>query len=199
MTTPEPPIKRKRIPKAQAQASILQACDDLFYKEGIRAVSVDSLVERAGLNKMSFYRQFASKDELILAYLKRKQQEFWEEWDAALAKHPGDARAQILQLVRDFSSKACKKGYRGCCFLNIAAEFPDPSHPARQFVFAHKKELVERLTRLTRTVSANDPTGLAFAFALLLEGTYAASQTFGVGCDTLQVLPTLAERLLNQE
>lgn len=194
---PEPVFpKRKRVPSAQAQEYILQAAGELFYREGIRAVSVDAVVERAGMNKMSLYRQFSSKDELILAYLDRQSKEFWEEWEASLAKHPHQPRKQLIQLFTDLAGKSSVSGYRGCCFNHIAIEFPDAEHPARQLVFTHKKVLIQKLTELTKAMGVTDPAILVHSLALWIEGTYTASQTFGAGSDTIRMLPVIVEKLL---
>ncbi|GAB7057922.1 MULTISPECIES: TetR/AcrR family transcriptional regulator [Paenibacillus] len=190
--------KRKRVPSAQAQEYILQAAGELFYKEGIRAVSVDSVVEQAGMNKMTLYRQFSSKDELILAYLDRQSKQFWEEWEASLAKHPHQPRRQIIQLFTDLADKSSVIGYRGCCFSHIATEFPDPEHPARQLVFAHKKAVIQKLVELTKAMNATDPEILAHSLALWIEGAYAASQTFGADSDTIRMLPVIVEKLLDE-
>lgn len=196
---PEPAFaKRKRVLGVQAREYILQAAGDLFYQEGIRAVSVDAVVERAGLNKMSLYRQFSSKDELILAYLNRQSKQFWEEWETSLAKHPHQPKQQIIQLFSDLTGKASVSGYRGCCFNHIAIEFPDSEHPARQLVFAHKNTLIQKLTDLTKAMNATDPVLLAHSLALWIEGAYAASQTFGPCSGTIRMLPVIVEKLLDE-
>lgn len=189
--------RKKRIPSAQAQQYILQAADELFYQEGIRAVSIDAVVQRAGMNKMSLYRQFSSKDELVLAYVERQSKDFWEEWEASLSKHPDQPRKQIIQFFADLADKSSKCGYRGCCFIHIAAEFPDAEHPARQMVYAHKRKLLQKLTDLTREMGTADPVMTAHSLALWVEGTYAASQTFGTDNDTIRMLPLLVEKLLD--
>ncbi|MBP1154313.1 MULTISPECIES: TetR/AcrR family transcriptional regulator [unclassified Paenibacillus] len=189
--------RRKRTPSAQAQEYILRAADELFYNEGIRAVSVDAVVERAGINKMSLYRQFASKDELILAYVNRQSKQFWEEWETSVSKHSHQPRKQIIQFLTDLADKSSVGGYRGCCFINLAVEFPDPEHPARQLVFAHKKVLIQKLTDLTQAMGVTDPEMAAHSLALWIEGMYAASQTFGTNSDTIRMLPFIVEKLLD--
>lgn len=119
---------------AQAQQHLLRAAEELFYQEGVRAVGVDAVVERAGVNKMSLYRQFASKDELVLAYLERMDACFFERFDASVAKHPGKPKAQLVQYFDDLAQRASQPGYRGCPFVNVAAEFPDLDHPSYNFV-----------------------------------------------------------------
>lgn len=181
---------------ATAQQLLLRAAAELFYQEGVRAVGVDAVVERAGVNKMSLYRQFASKDELIAAYLEHANDCFFGYFDKSIGMHPGEPQRQIAQYFEDLAHRASREGYRGCPFVNVAAEFPDPDHPARKIVARNKAELVERLTELTTAAAADDPAGLADALALLIEGVYAASQTFGPGCGPILAAPRVAAQLV---
>lgn len=181
---------------ATAQQLLLRAAGELFYQEGVRAVGVDAVVERAGVNKMSLYRQFASKDELIVAYLEQANDCFFSYFDTSIDQHPGQPVRQIAQYFEDLRHRASREGYRGCPFVNVAAEFPDPSHPARQIVARNKAQLIERLTALTTAAGADDPAALADALALLIEGVYAASQTYGPGCGPIQSAPRVAAQLV---
>jgi len=186
----------RRVRGVVAQSHLLDAAVELFQREGVRAVGVDAVVKRAGVNKMSLYRQFESKDALVAAYLKRKDEEFWQRWEASLAKHPGEPRRQLLQIVTDVAERASAPGNRGCPFVNVAAEFPDPEHPVRQLVATNKAALHERLVSLAVAAGAKDPPWLAHALALLIEGAYAASQTYGPCNGPTKVLPDIAERLI---
>ncbi len=170
---------RQPIRAEHAQQRLLDAADALFYREGVRNVGVDSVVARAGVNKMSLYRQFASKDALMLAYLERQERCFWEKFDTSLAKHPDAPRLQLPQFFADWAERAAAPDYRGCPFVNVAVEFADPTHPARQFVFRHKAVLLRRILDTVRAAGARDPESLAHGIALVVEGCYTASQTYG--------------------
>ncbi|WP_199029347.1 TetR/AcrR family transcriptional regulator [Ralstonia sp. ASV6] len=188
----------RRVSGEDAHASLLEAARELFYYEGVRAVGVEAVVERAGVNKMSLYRQFKSKDDLVLAYLERSDENFWGYFNASMAKHPDDARAQLLQFFIDVSERASRPGYRGCPFVNVAAEFPDPSHSARQFVRRNKAQLLTRLRDRAEAAGATDPDALADDLAFLIEGAYTASQTFGTDAPRLiKSLPRTARVLLD--
>lgn len=189
--------KKNRVPRAEAQEIILNAADELFYKEGVHAVSVDAIVEQAGLNKMSVYRQFSSKTDLVLAYLERKQAAFRDEWAASMAKHPGQPKQQLLQFFQDLAEKASAEEFRGCCFLNVAVEFPDKNHPTRQLVCAHQKELFEKFAEIVTALGASNPAELAYTLILLMEGTYADSQTYGTDSAAIAMLPAIVEKLLD--
>ncbi|WP_144138048.1 TetR/AcrR family transcriptional regulator [Paraburkholderia sp. BCC1884] len=195
------PVAAKRARGAQtagpeAQQYLLRAAEELFYREGVRMVGVDAVVERAGVNKMSLYRQFSSKDDLILAYLARKDEQFFGYVEKSFAKHPGEPAKQLQQYFDDLALRAAIDDYRGCPFVNIAVEFPDAAHPARQFVFRNKERLLARLVELTTAAGANDPKGLADALGLMIEGVYAASQTYGPGCGPILVAPKVAAQLI---
>lgn len=187
---------RKILPAPEAQAQILEAVDDLFYREGARAVGVDAVVKRAGVNKMCLYRQFESKDALLMHYLERREATFWGYIDASLAKHPGTPKAQLLQLFTDVAERAGKPEYRGCAFVNVAVEFPDRDHPARQFVARCKGRLLDRLVSLGSDAGAADPGMLGRSLALLLEGAYAASQTYEREASVLSALGPAARALI---
>ncbi|HSD39700.1 MAG TPA: TetR/AcrR family transcriptional regulator [Rhodocyclaceae bacterium] len=187
---------RKVTPAQDAQAQILDAIDELFYREGARAVGVDAVVKRAGVNKMSLYRQFESKDALMLHYLAGRETRFWNYFDASLAKHPGKPREQLQQVFADIAERAQKPGYRGCPFVNIAVEFPDPEHPVRGVVAENKKQLMARLLELATQARAHDPQALANGAALLIEGGYTATQTYAPGHPLIAALPQVAAAMI---
>nr|WP_321888849.1 TetR/AcrR family transcriptional regulator [Paraburkholderia bannensis] len=194
--TAAPPATRTQTAGPRAQEQLLRAADELFYQEGVRAVGVDAVVERAGVNKMSLYRQFSSKDDLVVAYLKRCDVRFFERFEASAAKHPDDAARQLLQCFVDLAKRASAPDYRGCPFVNVAAEFPDVEHPARRSVIDNKTRLMARLNEMARAANASDPAALADELALLVEGVYAASQTYGPGCGPILAAPRMAKLLI---
>ncbi|WP_028228065.1 TetR/AcrR family transcriptional regulator [Paraburkholderia ferrariae] len=196
MTDHSPTPRARRTSKPRAQEHLLLAADELFYREGVRAVGVEAVVERAGVNKMSLYRQFSSKDDLVVAYLKRCDERFFDRLEASVAKHPGEPVKQLLQYFEDLAQRASAADYRGCPFVNVAAEFPDASHPARHSVAENKAKLIARLTTLAGQAQAADPAALADELALLIEGIYAASQTYGPGCGPILAGPRMAKRLI---
>ena len=187
---------RKAISGDIAQARILDAAEELFYRQGARNVGIEAVVARAGVNKMSLYRQFSSKDDLLIQYLQRRDQIFWAYFDASLAKHPEDPARQLRQLFLDLGKRVSQPGYRGCPFVNIAVEFPDPAHPARRLVADNKAGLLRRLTELATAARARAPAGLARALALVIEGVYAASQTYGADMPPGDALADVVDVLL---
>jgi AcrR family transcriptional regulator len=188
--------ERKVTAGADAQQQILEAVDELFYNEGARAVGVDAVVKRAGVNKMSLYRQFESKDALLQEYLLRRDQRFWAYFNASMDKHPTDPKQQLLQFFSDLAARAGKPGYRGCPFVNVAVEFPDREHPARQAVTENKAQLWKRLHTLAVACGARDPKLLANGMAILIEGAYTASQTYNPAQPLLKTIPQIARNMI---
>ncbi len=168
-------------PEGSARERLVEAARRMFYERGIRAVGVEAIVAEAGVAKMSLYRHFASKDELVAACIGERVAGFWAWWERTLAgaRPAGDARAEILALFEALGRRATAAGFRGCPMTNAAIEFPEPDHPGRRLSAAHKRELRERLLALATRAGARDPAALADGLTLLFEGAYASSQTFG--------------------
>jgi len=189
--------RQVRTDGATAQEQLLDAAQELFYREGIRAVGVDAVVERAGVNKMSLYRRFASKDELVVAYLERMDDGFRRRFEASMAKHPGEPAKQLVQAFEDLVKRASAPDYRGCPFVNIACEFGDPAHPARQLVDRNKGYVMSRFLDIAQAAGADNPQELAESLALLVDGVYATSQTYGPGSGPLCAAPRIARTLVD--
>ncbi|VXC46412.1 TetR family transcriptional regulator [Burkholderia sp. 8Y] len=194
---PKAPVRRQvRTDGATAQEQLLDAAQALFYREGVRAVGVDAVVERAGVNKMSLYRRFASKDELVVAYLERMDDRFRQRLEASFDKQPGEPAKQLVQAFDDLVERASAPDYRGCPFVNVSCEFGDPAHPARQLVERNKQYVMTRFIEKCQAAGAEDAVELAESLALLLDGVYATSQTYGPGSGPLRAASRLARTLI---
>lgn len=165
--------------KQPPRERILQAARELFYRDGIRAVGVEAIAAAAGTNKMTLYRHFASKDELVAAYLQELADQGEALWDEARAKHPGDAEAQLRYLLRRISQFADECSGRGCALANAAIELPERAHPARRVIEAHKNRARERLVALCREAGYLHPERLADEMFLLVEGARVSLQSVG--------------------
>jgi AcrR family transcriptional regulator len=167
-----------------ARERILATAMELFYREGARAVGVDTLVERSGVSKTSLYRTFASKDDLIAAVVTEQDRLFWRWWDKTIAQHPGDPHAQLTALFAAVARRIGHPNYRGCPFINLATEFPDHGHSGSKIACANKHEMRRRLGELCRDMGASDPDSLAASLALLLNGANVSGRMTGtVGLD----------------
>jgi AcrR family transcriptional regulator len=155
-----------------ARDRILETAFRLFYARGLRAVGVDLIIAESGVAKATFYKHFPAKDELVLAYLD-KVDGVWtgQLRDAAEAAGP-DPADQLVGLF-DALGTACRRdGYRGCAFINAAAEAM-PGTPVHDRTVAHKKAVLAWLRDLAAQAGAADPESLARSLTLLLDGGLA--------------------------
>jgi len=172
--------KVKDVPgRKLARDKVFQVAADLFYRKGIRAVGVEEIVKQAGVAKISLYRSFESKDDLIVAYLESRNADFWRQWDEAFARYEGNPRAQLDAIMTYLAKRTAQRGYRGCPFINYCAEFPDHTHPGHRVARANKGEWRRRFVKMAAALGAPRPKQLADGFLLLVEGAYAISQTLG--------------------
>ena len=165
-------------PKPRVRDRIFKTACGLFYRHGIRAVGVDTIVSEAGTNKMSFYRSFASKDELVAEYLRDQVREGWAWWDSIIAPHAGNPRAQVEALFDAHAIRSCVSDARGCPVANGAVEIDEAAHPARRVVEEYKRELRRRFRQLAKDMRGREPDALGDALLLLFEGSYLTQLTF---------------------
>ena len=158
--------------EVSARERILATASELFYREGIRAIGVDTVVEQSGVSKTSLYRLFDSKDALVAAFAVERDQLFWAWWDGVEEQHAGDARALLEALLSGVAQKIARSTYRGCPFLNLAAEFPDDNHPGRVVARNNKEEMRARLATIVATLGVDDPERTASQIALLINGAF---------------------------
>jgi AcrR family transcriptional regulator len=168
--------KDERIPP---RARLLAVAGDLFYRNGIRAVGVEAIAEAAGTNKMTLYRHFSSKDELVAEYLRQTAKVADACWDRFAQAHPGDALAQIRAWLAEMADHVASTDERGCALANAAVELPEKDHPARCVIEEFKIAQRERLIALCRAAGLSEPDMLADELHLLLEGARVTSQSVG--------------------
>jgi AcrR family transcriptional regulator len=173
-------LRSKGEPESKlARNKIFEVAADLFYRKGVRAVGVESIVKQAGVAKISLYRSFPSKDDLVVAYLEHRNTGFWRQWDEAFAKYGNDPRAQLRAIMSHLGRRTSQPGYRGCPFINYCAEFPEPPNPGRKVAEENKREMLRRFVQIAEALGAPRPRQLAEGLLLLVEGAYAVSQTLG--------------------
>jgi AcrR family transcriptional regulator len=168
--------KNSRIPP---RARLLAAAGELFYRHGIRAVGVDAIAEAAGTNKMTLYRHFTSKDELVAEYLRQSAKLADTCWERFSEAHPGDARAQLRAWLAEMAEHAASSDERGCPLANAAVELPEKNHPARRVIEEFKVAQRARLIELCRAAGLAEPDMLADELHLLLEGARVTAQSVG--------------------
>ena len=153
---------------------ILSVASELFYKNGVRAVGVDLVVERAAVAKSSLYRHFRTKDDLIVAFLAREDVDFWATWDGVAAQHAGDPLAELEAHLRWIGERLGRANYRGCPQINVAAEFAEQDHPAREVARQHMQALRARLLGIAERLGVEAPDTLAAQLALLVNGAFVS-------------------------
>jgi AcrR family transcriptional regulator len=167
--------RRGAPPKGElsARERILATANELFYREGVRAIGVDTVVERSGVSKTTLYRLFESKDALIAAFAAERDRLNWEWWDRIEEQHDDDPHALLEALLSEIARRIGGPAYRGCPFLNLATEFPDDNHPGRVAARANKEELRARLATVVAKLGIADPDRVASQIAMLINGAYA--------------------------
>src|ERR1700736_2574702 len=166
--------RRGAPPKGEVSARerILATASELFYREGIRAIGVDTVVERSGVSKTSLYRLFESKDALIATFAAEQDRLFWTRWDRMEEQHADDPRALLDALLSGIADRIGRPAFRGCPFFNLATEFPDPNHPGRVIAKSNKEELRARLATIVAKLGVGDPNRVASQIALIINGAY---------------------------
>jgi AcrR family transcriptional regulator len=166
----------ERIPPRER---IIAAARDLFYRHGIRAVGVEAIAEAAGTNKMTLYRHFDSKDELVAEYLRGLAAEKLDVWSALETAHPSDPRAQLEAWLIEVANNVSDPQSRGCALANAAVELPQKEHPARCVIEQCKQNSRESLAALCRRAGVEQPELLADQLFMRLEGAMVCTQSTG--------------------
>lgn len=169
-----PVLQRKNSPMRE---KVLDVASDLFYRDGIRAVGVDTIVAESGAAKTTLYRWFPTKDALVAAFLQRENEAFFAHWDKVAAAHVDQPRTELSAHLKWLAAYIAGPRYRGCPFLNMAIEFPEAGLPGRAVARANKAELRARLLVLAKKIGA--PGSLADQLVLLIDGAFANSQVLG--------------------
>src|ERR1700724_953038 len=134
-----------RSPHKSARERILETAEDLFYREGIHAVGIDTIIDKSGVAKMSLYRNFASKDDLVAAYLEARGRRYWQWWEGVMTQNANEPRRQLRDLFEAIAVRTRQPQFRGCAFSKAVTEFPEEGSRARVVALAHKKELRKKL------------------------------------------------------
>lgn len=160
------------------RARILAAARDLFHRRGLRGVGVDTIAEAAGTNKMTLYRHFESKDELIVAYLRGIAAEADVIWKNIERENPDDPEAQLRSWLKCAEDCISVDG-RGCDLANAAVELTEAGHPARRMIEEMKTDQRDRLAKLCRRAGIANFEVLADTLTLLFDGARVSRQTAG--------------------
>jgi AcrR family transcriptional regulator len=156
-------------PKVPMRERIVEAATELFYAQGLRAVSAEKIIAQVGITKVTFYRHFPTKDDLIVAYLERRAK--WERDAIAQAREAADDVPDVFRIIAEaIGAESCRPGFRGCPFINAAAEYADPEHPVRRAVDAHRRWFKQAITDLLEEINVPDPARVADQLVMLRDG-----------------------------
>ncbi|HEY1381440.1 MAG TPA: TetR/AcrR family transcriptional regulator [Gemmataceae bacterium] len=155
---------------SEARQRLLETADRLFYRDGIRAVGIDRIIAEAGVAKMSLYKHFPSKDDLILAVLKYREENVLAFFRAAMGRHGKKAKSPLRAFFAALKDFFESPGFRGCPFQNAAVELADPAHPGTEFVRGHKQRFGAFLRGLVEEAVGKAAAKVAPAVAILVEG-----------------------------
>ncbi|MDM7989065.1 TetR/AcrR family transcriptional regulator [Arthrobacter sp. zg-Y877] len=165
--------------KVSMRERLVEAATELFYAEGLRAVSVDKVIERAGTTKVTFYRHFKSKDDLVVAHLERRAK-IEREGIAAAVEHSGGDADKTFQLIADaLREMSCQPGFRGCPFINAAAEYPDPASEVRKTISDHRDWSKAAFVEIVRPLAPTDLNAVAEDLVLIRSGAMVAGYLDG--------------------
>jgi len=169
--------RKDKAPPVSVEQRILDTACQLFYEEGLRAVGIDRLLVEAGAAKASLYSHYASKDDLVAAYLDA----LGRGWRARVEERvvPKDGRAGLRALFELVEEWVRSKTFRGCPFLNAVSELPDPAHPAREAVRRHREWLHGLIRGLVASAGNRDVARVTRAIVVLYDGAIASAAQDG--------------------
>jgi AcrR family transcriptional regulator len=159
--------------RGPALERLLEAADRVFYGEGIHATPVDRVITETGVTRATFYRHFRSKEDLVVAYVERRDQAIRTAAHTA-ARAATDPAQLLLALIDGVAAEVCQPGFRGCPFINAAAEYPDPDHPVRRAVADHRAWFHGALAEALSGTRHSDPQSGARTLAMLRDGAMVA-------------------------
>jgi len=183
---------------SEARQRILETADRLFYRDGIRAVGIDRIIAEANVAKMSLYKHFPSKDDLILAVLKYREEGVLEFFRSATDRHGKKAKTPLRAFFAALKEWFEAPGFRGCAFQNAAVELADPDHPGTEFVRGNKERFGEFLRGLVEEAVGKSAAKVAPAVALLVEGAIVTAVIQGKP-DAADVARDAALKLVAEE
>jgi len=161
---------------ASARERIVDTAYELLSRHGIRAVGVDTIAAEAGVAKMTLYRHFPSKDDLVLEFLSRREERWTNGWLRAEVERRASGGADRLLAIFDvFGEWFDRPDFEGCSFINVLLEFDDPDHPARQASVLHLANIRDFLAALAGDAGVADPDGFARQWHMLMKGSIVAA------------------------
>src|SRR6266702_478274 len=168
----DPQPSARSTPRSGARQRILDAAYDLFSRQGVRAVGIDSIIERSGVARMTLYRHFASKDELVLAFLQQREERWTRDWlqrEVAQRAHaPGQRLLAIFDLFDEWFQST---DFEGCSFINVLLEIAQPAHALHIASSDYLARIRDFVAELASQAGVADPDGFARQWHILMKGS----------------------------
>jgi AcrR family transcriptional regulator len=157
---------------------LLQTAEKMFYRYGYRAIGVDAISAESGIGKMTLYRHFRTKDDLIAEYLHDNNENFWKMFEE-ITGGTEDPREKLLVFFQALGKYVNDPQCYGCPHLNVSVEYPQAGYAGHQIALAHKASVRKRFQKLAEFAGAKDPEELANQLVLLMDGAYMAARVYG--------------------
>ncbi len=173
--------------RAPAKGRILDTVNVLFYEDGIRNVGVDRIIAASSVTKATFYKHYRAKDNLIVEYISARHDSVLAKLESIIKNAPSP-EAALRTFIADIIDEIDRPGFRGCPFINAAAEFPDATHPVRRIVITHREWYVDTLADLLRHMGHPVPGDAADELMLARDGALSG----GYAGDSIAATTALA-------
>ena len=155
---------------------LVTAAYELFARQGVQAVGIDAIIERSGVARQTLYRHFGSKQELVLAFLERREEVWTYGWLAAeVHRRQRDPRRRLLAIFDVFDEWFRDPDFEGCSFINVMLEYPAPDHPLHQAAASYLARIRGFITELATDAGLADPSGFARQWHILMKGSIVAA------------------------
>jgi AcrR family transcriptional regulator len=164
--------KRGAPPPGDARERIVTTAYTLFCRHGIRAVGVDTIIDQSGVAKMTMYRHFRSKDDLVLEVMKRREQLWTQEWlMAEVLRRANSAAERLLAIFDVFDGWFRRRSFEGCLFVNVLLEIDDPRSSIHSASRRHLTNIRGFVKSLAREAGIDDPDTFARQWHILMKGS----------------------------
>jgi AcrR family transcriptional regulator len=172
-------MPRRKASASLKRAHLLETAWRLFYRDGYRTVGIDTLLAEADVAKMTLYKHFSSKDELIVAVIKKRSGEILAGLAAAVEAAGKSPKRRLLSIFDWLEVLFGSRDFSGCAFIRAISEYPDTNHPVHRAAWAHKRAVREMLIGLSRHAGAKSSAALADNLRLLIDGALVAAHATG--------------------
>lgn len=181
--------------KRKAKERLIEKALELFNRHGFNAVGIDTILKESGVAKNTLYRHFGSKEELILAVLRKHDEDFRTRLAQSVEIRSGATKDRITALFDVYESWTKRHDFYGCLFINAAAEFPEANSPVHRLCSEHKQSMVDYIQTNIESAKFSNTETLALRLFMLLDG--AVTYTYITGEKlALQEAKTLAEEMI---